>query len=106
MEGHNSPGKMQEFLKLWGDHHRLTSVANPHGNCRAEVAVKTVQRMLMDNTGPTGSPKQEPPQPSSYLGGPSGIQSPFPWVILPPYHMEGDIGPQRESSNQTTCQGT
>ena len=30
-------------------------MANPHGNCRAEVAVKTVKRMLMDNTGPTGS---------------------------------------------------
>ena len=48
-------GKMQEFLKLWGVHHRLTSVANQHGNCRAEVAVKTVKRMLMDNTDPTGS---------------------------------------------------
>ena len=48
-------GQTQEFLKSWGVHHRLTSVANPHGNCRAEVAVKTVKRMLMDNTGPTGS---------------------------------------------------
>ena len=48
-------GKTQEFLKSWGVHHRLTSVANPHANCRAEIAVKTVKRMLMDNTGPTGS---------------------------------------------------
>ena len=48
-------GKTQEFLKSQGVHHRLTSVANPHGNCRAEVAVKTVKCMLMDNTGPTGS---------------------------------------------------
>ena len=48
-------GKRQEFLKLWGVHHRLTSVANPHGNCRGEFAVKIVKRMLMDNTGPTGS---------------------------------------------------
>ena len=48
-------GKTQEFLKSWGVSHRLTSVANPHGNCRAEIAVKTVKRMLMDNTSATGS---------------------------------------------------
>ena len=48
-------GKTQDFLTSWGVHHRISSVANPHANCRAEVAVKTVKRMLMDNTGPTGS---------------------------------------------------
>ena len=48
-------GKTQEFLKSWGVHHRLTSVANPHANCRAEVAVKTIKRMLMDNASPSGS---------------------------------------------------
>ena len=48
-------GKTQDLLKSWGVHHRLTSVANPHANCRAEIAVKSVKRMLMDNTGPTGS---------------------------------------------------
>ncbi|KAK3726593.1 hypothetical protein RRG08_057670 [Elysia crispata] len=48
-------GKTQKILKSWGIHHRLTSVANQHSNCRAEVAVKTVKRMLMDNTGPSGS---------------------------------------------------
>ena len=48
-------GKTQEFLRSWGVRHRLTSVANPHANCRAEIAVKTVKRMLMDNTGSTGS---------------------------------------------------
>lgn len=47
--------KTQEFLKSWGVEHRLTSVANPHANCRAEIAVKTVKRMLMDNTSPHGS---------------------------------------------------
>ena len=48
-------GKTQEFLRSWGVRHRITSVANPHANCRAEIAVKTVKRMLMDNTSPTGS---------------------------------------------------
>ena len=47
-------GKTQDFLNSWGVHHRLTSDANLHANSRAETAVKTVKRMLMDNTGPTG----------------------------------------------------
>ena len=47
-------GKTQQFLKSWGVRHQLTSVANPHANCRAEIGVKTVKRMLMDNTLPTG----------------------------------------------------
>ena len=38
-----------------GVSHRLTSVANPHVNCSAEIAVKTVKRMLMDNSTPSGS---------------------------------------------------
>ena len=45
----------QTFLNSWGVHHRLSSVGNPHSNNRAEIAVKTVKRMLMANTGPTGS---------------------------------------------------
>ena len=44
-----------EFLRSWQVRHRLTSVANPHANTRAEVAVKTVKRMLMTNTSPSGS---------------------------------------------------
>ncbi|MCW4345270.1 MAG: RNase H-like domain-containing protein, partial [Candidatus Thiodiazotropha endolucinida] len=48
-------GKTQEFLKAWGVRHRISSVANPHANCRAELAVKTVKRMLMDNITATGS---------------------------------------------------
>ena len=44
----------RQFLSDWGVHHRLSSVAYPHSNCRAEVGVKTVKRLLMDNTGPTG----------------------------------------------------
>ncbi|XP_014678331.1 PREDICTED: uncharacterized protein LOC106818127 [Priapulus caudatus] len=48
-------GKTQEFLKAWGVRHRVSSVANPHANCRAELAVKTVKRMLMDNITAAGS---------------------------------------------------
>ena len=45
----------RRFLMDWGIHHRLASVAYPHSNCRAEVAVKTVKLLIMSNTGPTGS---------------------------------------------------
>lgn len=48
-------GKTQEFLEAWGVRHRLSSVANPHANCRAEIAVKTVKRMLVDNISAVGS---------------------------------------------------
>ena len=48
-------GLTQEFLKKWGVRHRLSSVANPHSNCRAELGVKQVKRMITDNCGPSGS---------------------------------------------------
>ena len=44
----------REFLNTWGVHHRLSSVTFPHSNCREEVGVKTVKRMITDNTGPNG----------------------------------------------------
>ena len=50
-----SAGTTQQFLKDWGVRHRLTSVAFPHSNTRAELAVKTIKRMLMDNTDASGS---------------------------------------------------
>ena len=45
----------QRFLKDWGVRHRLSSVAFPHSNCRAEVGVKTAKRILSENTAPNGS---------------------------------------------------
>ena len=48
-------GITQDFLKSWDVHHRLTSVANPHANSRAEIAVKTVKRILQANTNAVGS---------------------------------------------------
>ena len=48
-------GVTANFLESWGVHHRLTSTAHPHANSRAEIAVKTVKRMLQSNTNATGS---------------------------------------------------
>ena len=52
-------GNTEKFLRLWGVQHRLSSVGFPQSNGRAEVAVKTAKRLLMSNTGPTGSLDQD-----------------------------------------------
>ena len=51
---------MSKQARQRGVHHRLTSVGNPHANSRAEIAVKTVKRMLMANTLPSGSLDADP----------------------------------------------
>ena len=47
--------RTQDFLRLWGVRHRVSSVSFPRSNGRAEVAVKTAKHLLMSNTGQTGS---------------------------------------------------
>ena len=44
-----------QFLKDWGIHHRLSSVAFPHSNCRAEMGVKSIKRFLAGNISASGN---------------------------------------------------
>jgi hypothetical protein len=39
---------VEDMMEDYGIHHRISSVANPHKNARAELGVKTVKRMPMD----------------------------------------------------------
>ena len=43
------------FYDRWGIHHRLSSAYNPKSNGRAEVAVKSMKRILEKNIGSNGS---------------------------------------------------
>ena len=47
--------KVKKMMATYGIGHRLCSVGNPHANCRAELAVKSVKRMLRDNITMTGN---------------------------------------------------
>lgn len=44
----------RNFLKSWGVHHRISSVAYPHSNCRAELGVKQAKRIISSSTGHNG----------------------------------------------------
>ena len=47
-------GETQAFLKRWGISHRCSSAYHPSSNGRAELAVKTTKRLIMDNIGHDG----------------------------------------------------
>ena len=44
----------QDFLRRWGVHHRLSSAYHPQSNGRAEIAVKSMKRLLQENVSLTG----------------------------------------------------
>ena len=48
-------GETKTLFKKWGIRHRLSSVSLQSSNGRAELAVKTSKRLLMDNTSPNRS---------------------------------------------------
>ena len=45
----------KQFLDDWGIRHRLSSMGYPHSNCRAELAVKTIKRLITNNVGRNGT---------------------------------------------------
>ena len=52
-------GPTENFFSHWEIRHRWSSAYFPQSKGRAEVAVKTVKRVLMSNTGPKGSPNND-----------------------------------------------
>ena len=45
----------RKFLNNWAVHHRMSSAYFPHSNTRAEIGVKTIKRLIMENCGSDGS---------------------------------------------------
>ena len=41
--------KVKRMMEIYGISHRISSVANPHANCRAELGVKTMKRLIRNN---------------------------------------------------------
>ena len=50
-----SSTETQAFLQRWKVIHRLSSAYNPRSNLRADLGVKTIKRLLRENTGRQGS---------------------------------------------------
>ena len=48
-------GQVQDFLRRFQVHHRVSSAHNPHSNQRAELGVKTMKRLCRDNVGRDGT---------------------------------------------------
>ena len=49
-----SSGETKKFLKTYDVSHRFSSVGNPHGNQRAEAGVKSMKRLIRENTNANG----------------------------------------------------
>jgi len=47
--------RTREFLHQWGVYQRLSSVVFPHSNCRPEVGVKPIKRLITGNVGKDGA---------------------------------------------------
>ena len=45
----------RQFLHNWGIHRCLSSVAFPHSNCRAELGVKIIKRLITGNVRKDGA---------------------------------------------------
>ena len=46
---------VEELMNAYGMYHRVSSVANPHANARAELGVKQMKRLLRMNVGAYGT---------------------------------------------------
>ena len=107
----------QQFFKSWSVHHRLSSVAFPHSNCRGELAVKQIKRIITSNISTSGSLDIDSFHKGilSYRNTIDPVTRFSPamanerWPASPPrqvqptQHVEGAAGSQRKSPSQETC---
>ena len=105
-------GSTKTFLKNWGIRHRISSVANPHSNCRAEVGVKTVKRMLVGSTGHVSLQKHarsdvEGQSCRNHLWTPHpGLHPSAAWTVPTPLDMARDNASKRGRTTYPTHEGT